>query len=146
MATWKQTAVPNNGHSGVLLMPVKRMPHPDRVDPAAKDWQGSTWPQATTAAAKQTGVTEVVLRGVTREADGHNREVVLFTDRATGQQTVRMRFQTNGEELSARNEGLTMLAAQRQGGAVGRGEQSSKAGLAKEPEKPNEPERKDEAE
>ena len=71
--------------------------------------------------------------------------MVLFTDRATGRQTVRMRFQTNGEELSARNEGLTMFAA-RQGGAVGRGEQSSGAGLAKEPEKPKEPERKDEAE
>ena len=109
-------------------------------------WQGATWPPAATATAKQTGVTEVVLRGVTREADGRNREVVLFTDRATGRQTVRMRFQTNGEELSACNEGLTMLAAQRQGGAVGRGEQSSKAGLAKEPEKPKKPERKDEAE
>ena len=59
---------------------------------------------------------------------------------------MRMRFQTSGEELSARNEGLTMFAAQRQGGAVGRGEQSSKAGLAKEPEKPKEPEKKDEAE
>ena len=56
-----------------------------------------------------------------------------------------MRFQTNGEELSARDEGLTMFAA-RQGGAVSQGEQSSRAGLAKEPEKPKEPERKDEAE
>ena len=101
VAAWKQTAVPNRGHSYVLLMPVKRMPHPDRVDPAAKDWQGSTWPPAAPAAAKQTGVTEVVLRGVTREADGRNREVVLFTDKATGRQTVRIRFQTNGEELSA---------------------------------------------
>ena len=30
--------VPNYGHSGVLLMPVKIMPHPDQVDPAA--WPG----------------------------------------------------------------------------------------------------------
>ena len=120
VATWKQTAVPNNGHSGVLLMPVKRMPHPDRVDMKAQAWQSSTWPPA--------------------------REVVLSTDRATGRQTVRMRFQTNGEEQSARNEGLALFAAQRPGGAVGRGEQSSKAGLAKEPEKPKEPEKKDEAE
>ena len=94
---------------------------------------------------RKTGVTEVVLRGVTREADGRNREVVLFTDRATGRQTVRMRFQTNGQEQTAGNEGLTMFA-ERQGGAVGRGEQSSGAGPAKEPEKPKEPERKDEAE
>ena len=83
VATWKQTVVPNNGHSGVLLMPVKRMPHPDRVDMKAQAWQSLTWPPAAGAAAKQTGVTEVVLKGVTREADGRNREVVLFTDRAT---------------------------------------------------------------
>ena len=65
----------------------------------------------------------MVLRGVIREADGRNQEVILFTDRATGKQTVRMRFQTRGEELGARNEGLTLFAA-RQGGAAGRGEQS----------------------
>ena len=35
VATWKQAAVPNYRDSGVLLMPVKRMPHPDQVDPAA---------------------------------------------------------------------------------------------------------------
>ena len=57
-----------------------------------------------------------------------------------------MRFQTYGEDQSARNEGLTLFAVQRSGGAVGRGEQSSKAGLAKEPEKPKEPEKKDKAE
>ena len=87
----------------------------------------------------------MVLRGVIREADGRNREVILFTDRATGKQTVRMRFQTRGEELAARNEGLTLFAA-RQGGAAGRGEQSSRAGPAKEAEKPKESKREDKAE
>ena len=109
-------------------------------------WQGSTWPPAAGAAAKQTGVTEVVLKGVTREADGRKREVVIFTDKATGCQTVHMRFQTNGEEVAAHNEGLTVFAAQRPGGAVGRGEQLSKAGLAKGPEKPQEQKKKGEAE
>ena len=32
VATWRQTDVPNYGHSGVLMMPVKRMPPRDRVD------------------------------------------------------------------------------------------------------------------
>ena len=36
--TWKQSSVLNYGHSGVLLMPVKRMPHPDQVDP--RPWPG----------------------------------------------------------------------------------------------------------
>ena len=67
-------------------MPVKRMRHPDRVDMMGQAWQSSTWPPAAGAAAKQTGVTEVVLKGVTREADGRKREVVLFTDRSTARQ------------------------------------------------------------
>ena len=66
------TVAPNYGHSGVLLMPVKRMLHPDQVDPAAMAWQGATWPPAAAASAKQTGTMEVVLRGVTREAAGRN--------------------------------------------------------------------------
>ena len=40
VATWKQVSVPTYGHSGVLLIPVKRMPHPDQVDPAAIAWPG----------------------------------------------------------------------------------------------------------
>ena len=87
----------------------------------------------------------MVLRGVIREADGRNREVILFTDRATGKQTVRMRFQTRGEEPAARNEGLTLFAA-RQGVADGRGEQSSREGPAKEAEKPKVSKREDKAE
>ena len=61
--------------------------------------------------------TEVVLKGVTKEADGRKREVVLFTDQS-GRQTVRMQFHTNGEEEQARNEGLTVFTAQRPGAAV----------------------------
>ena len=80
-----------------------------------------------------------------READGRNREVILFNNRATGKQTVRVRFQTRGEELSARNEWLTLFAA-RQGGAAGRGEQSSREGPAKEAEKPKVSKREDKAE
>ena len=38
VAAWKQAAAPNYGHRGVLLMSVKRMPHPDQVDPAAMAW------------------------------------------------------------------------------------------------------------
>ena len=87
----------------------------------------------------------MVLRGVIREADGRNREVILFTDRATGKQTVHMRFQTRGEEFSARNEGLTLFA-ERQGGAAGRGEQSTREGPAKEAEKPKVSKREDKAE
>ena len=35
------------------------------------------------------------MKGVTQEADGKRREVVLFTDQATGHQTVQMRFCPN---------------------------------------------------
>ena len=56
-------------------------------------WQGSTWPPTAEAAEKQPGVTEVVLKGVTKEADRRKRKVVLFTDQA-GRQTVKMRFRT----------------------------------------------------
>ena len=80
-----------------------------------------------------------------READGRNREVILFNNRATGKQTVGMRFQTRGEELTARNEGLTLFAV-RQGGAAGRGEQLSREGPAKEAEKPKVSKREDKAE
>ena len=59
---------------------------------------------------------------------------------------MRMRFQTNGEEEAARNEGLTVFTAQRPGAAVCRGEQLSKAGLAKGPDKPQEQKKKDGAE
>ena len=56
-------------------------------------WQGSTWPPTAKAAEKQPGGTEVVLKGVTKEADRRKRKVVLFTDQAA-RQTVKMRFRT----------------------------------------------------
>ena len=139
VAAWKQAAVPNYGHSGVLLMPVKRMPHPDQVDPAAMAWQTAP------ASTRRVGTTEVVLRGVTREADGRKRELIHFTDIATNKQTVRFRFQTGGEELAARNEGLTLFSPG-PGGAAGVGEQSVGAGPAKKAEKPKTPRREDKAE
>ena len=86
-----------------------------------------------------------MLRGVTREADGRKCELIIFTDRATNKQTVRFRFQTGGEELAARNEGLTLFAPG-PGGAAGREKQSSGAGPAKEAEKPKAPRREDKAE
>ena len=38
VAVWKQVAVPENGHRGILLMPVKRIS--DRVDRQGQGWQG----------------------------------------------------------------------------------------------------------
>ena len=75
------------------------------------------WPSAAGAAKKQAGVTEVVLKGVTKEADGRRREVVVFTDQA-GRQTVRMRFRTTEQEEHARNEGLTVFTGQRPGASI----------------------------
>ena len=143
IAVWKQVAIPKNGHRGILLMPVKRLS--DRVDRPGQGWQGSTWLPAAGAAEKQPGVTEVVLKGVTKEADGRGREVVLFTDQS-GRQTVRMRFRTNGEEEQARNEGLTVFTAQRPGAAVWKEEQMVRAGHTEDPEKAQEQKKKDGAE
>ena len=77
VAVWKQVAVPEISHRGIMLMPVKRLS--DRVDRPGQGWQGSTWPPVAGAAEKQPGVMEVVLKGVTKEADGRSREVLLFT-------------------------------------------------------------------
>ena len=56
-----------------------------------------------------------------------------------------MRFQTGGEELAAKNEGLTLFAA-RQGAAAGRGEQLPRAGPAKEAVDPKESRKEDKVE
>ena len=85
MAVWKQVRIPENGHMGILLMQVRR--RSDRVDIPGQGWQSLSpqqWPPAAVAADKQAGVTEVVLKGVTKEVDGRRREVVLFTDQAMG--------------------------------------------------------------
>ena len=71
----KQVSMPNYGHSGVLLMPVKRLPHLDKVDPAAMAWQ------KTPASNRRVGTMEVVMRGLMRESDGRKRELILFTNR-----------------------------------------------------------------
>ena len=76
-ATWKPVSIPNYGHQGVLLMPVKIMPHPDQGDPAAMDWQTAP------ASTRRVGTTEVVMQGVSVEPDGQRRELILFTDKAT---------------------------------------------------------------
>ena len=134
VATWKHVSIPNYGHQGVLLMPVKRMPHPDQVDPAAMAWQTAQ------ASTRSMGTTEVVMRGVSREPDGRRRELRLFTDMATGRQTVRVWFQTGVEALAARNEGLTLFAP-RLAGAAGEEEQSAGARRAREAEKDKAPRR-----
>ena len=95
---------------------------------AARSWGRQLGPAAT----KQTSVTEVGLKGVTKEADGKRREVFLFTE-GSGCQTVLMRFQTNGEEEQARNEDLKVFTAPRPGAAVCKEEQMAKAGLDKGP-------------
>jgi len=99
-ATWKQTNVPNMGHAGVLLMPIKGSVHPDRVDTATPPPR-----------MKRTGTTEVVLRGVSKEPDGRARELILYTDNTTGKQQVRYRIQTGGQELTERNAGLTFFSS-----------------------------------
>ena len=132
VVVWKQVAVSENGHRGILLMPVKTMS--DKVDRKGQGWQGLTWPPAAGAAVKQPVVREGVLKGITKEANGRSR------------QTVRMRFKTTGEEEQARNEGLTVFTAQRPRAAVWKGEQMARAGQTKDPEKAQEQKKKDGAE
>ena len=139
IATWRQTDVPNYGHSGVLMMPIKRTPPHDRVDPAAMERQ------TTPTSSRRTGTAEVVLRGVSKEPDGRTRELILYTDQVTGKQPVRYRFQTGRQELSARNEGLTLFAPS-PAGAPRQGESPSGAGPATEPEKAKSPRRQDKKE
>ena len=100
VAIWKHVKIPENGETGVLLLPARK--RADRVDiPEGinQGWQSSAWPPAAAATENKTGVTEVVLKGVTQKADGKRREVVLFT----GCQTVRMRFCTAEQAEKAMN-------------------------------------------
>ena len=139
IATWRQTDVPNYGHSGVLMMPIKRTPPHDRVDPAAMERQ------TTPTSSRRTGTAEVVLRGVSREPDGRTRELILYTDQVTGKQSVRYRFQTGGQELSAKNEGLTLFTPS-PAEEPRQGEAPSGAEPATEPEKAKSPRRQDKRE
>ena len=83
---------------------------------------------------------EVVLRGLSREPDGRRRELILYTDQVTGKQYVRYRFQTGGQELSAKNEGLTLFTPS-PAEEPRQGESQSGAGPATEPEKAKSPRR-----
>ena len=103
IATWRQTDVPNYGQSGVLMMPIKRTLNNDLVDMATRERQ-------TTLVPRRQGPAEVVLRGVSREPEGRTKELILYTDQVTGNQSVRYRYQTGGQELSARNEGVTLFS------------------------------------
>ena len=105
MAVWKQVRIPENSHMSILLMPVRR--HSDRADIPGQGWQSLTWPPAAVAAEKQAGVTEVVLKGVIKEAVGKRRKVVLFADQATVRQTVRMKFCTAEQGEKTEKDGLT---------------------------------------
>ena len=78
-AVWRQVAVPENGHQGVLLIPVRM--RSDRVD-IGQGWMGSTWLPAAGPAERKPGVTEVVLNGPTQGLDGRRLEVVLLTNQA----------------------------------------------------------------
>ena len=139
VATWRQTDLPNYGHSGVLMMPVKPMLPNDRVDPAAMEWQ------TTPTSSRRMGTAEVVLRGVSKEPDGRTRELILYTDQVTGKQLVHYRFQTGRQELSAKNEGLTLFAPS-PAGAPGQGESPSGAGPVTEAEKSKTPGRQEKKE
>ena len=129
----KLVKVPENGDTGLLMMPVRRrMRSRSRVDlpndseqecqPPVRErtWQSSVWPAAAlvTKAQEWAGPgygpsksMEVVLGGVTKEVNGKKREVVMITDVTTGRQTIKMRFKP-GEK--AEKERLAAMNAQRQ--------------------------------
>ena len=135
VAIWKQVKIPENGHTGILLMPVRR--RSDRVDipeGANQGWQSSMWPPAAGSAEKKTGVTEVMLKGVTQEADGKRREVVLFTDQATGRQTVRMRFCPGEQAEKGKKDRATAMNAQTPEAAVWRREDLARPGQEEQSE------------
>ena len=124
------------------MMPIKRTTQHDRVDTA-------TLERRTAPVARRPGPVEVVLRGVSREPEGRTKELILYTCQATGKQSVRYRYQTGGQELSARNEGVTLFShtpAEEQSGAGQSGEGRSGAGPATAPEKNGQPKRQDRTE
>ena len=67
VATWRQANVPNNGQSGVLLMPIRRTAP---SDPSVLERQAAP-------VARRLGPEEMVLRGVSREPEGRTRELIL---------------------------------------------------------------------
>ena len=142
IATWRQTDVPNYGQSGVLMMPIKRTSQQIQSDTATMERQ-------TAPVARRPGPVEVVLRGVSREPAGRTKELILYTCQATGSKSVRYRYQTGGQELSARNEGITLFShnpEEEQSGARQSGAGRSGAGPETEPEKDGQPKRQDRTE
>ena len=137
IATWRQTNVPNYGQSGVLMMPIKKTPQQFQPDPSTMERQAAQ-------AHRGPGSLEVVLRGVSREPEGRTKELILYTCQATGRQSVRYRYQTGGQELTACNEGITLFTQeQEQSGASGSGAGRSGAEAKEEPEKDGQPRRPD---
>ena len=124
-----------------LLMPVRR--RSDRVDIPGQGWQSLTWPPAAVAAEKQAGVTEVVLKGVIKEADGKRRNVVLFTDQAIVRQTVRMKSCTAEQGEKTEKDGLTAAQGQTPGADVWRGKDVARPGQAEHSEPAQIPGEKD---
>ena len=140
IATWRQTNVPNYGQSGVLMMPIKKTPQQLQSDPSTMERQAAHL-------TRGPGSVEVVLRGVSREPEGRTKELILYTCQATGRQSVRYRYQTGGQELTARNEGITLFTQeQEQSGARGSGAGRSGAEPEAEPEKDGQPRRQDRTE
>ena len=140
IATWRQTNVPNYGQSGVLMMPIKKTPQQLQSDPSTMERQAAH-------VTRGPGSVEVVLRGVSREPEGRTKELILYTCQATGRQSVRYRYQTGGQELTARNEGITLFSQEEeQSGARGSGAGRSGAEPETEPEKDGQPRRQDRTE
>ena len=130
VATWRQANVPNNGQSGVLLMPIRRTAPSDR----------SVLERQAAPVARRLGPVEMVLRGVSCEPEGRTRELILYTCQATGRQSVKYRYQTSGVELTARNEGVTLFRQEEeQSGAGGSGARQSEAEQESGPDKDGQP-------
>ena len=117
VATWRQTDVPNNGQSGILLMPIKKTPQQLQTDQSAMERQVAQ-------ARGGPGAVEVVLRGVSKEPEGRTKELILYTCQVTGKQSVRYRYQTGRQEQTAHNEGIALFSQEQEqpgAGASGAG-------------------------
>ena len=137
VATWRQTDVPNNGQSGILLMPIKKTPQQFQADLSAMERQVAQ-------VRGGPGAVEVVLRGVSKEPEGRTKELILYTCQVTGKQSVRYRYQTGGQEQTAHNEGITLFAQeQEQPGAGASGAGPLRSEEKGEPDKSKQPRRQD---
>ena len=124
---WKKVQVPENGDTGLLMMPVRRrMRRRSKVYPTEEmeqeeqTLQSKVWPPAaqenkapewTEPGYEPNKSMEVVLGGLSKEVNGKNRELVMVTDVATCRQTNKMRFST---DTGSEKEKLAAMYAQRQ--------------------------------